>query len=322
MVSILLLLQAQGQMTAKQLAESLEVSERTINRDMEALSSAGIPVLAERGKSGGWKLLDGYQTKLTGLKESEIQSLFVSLPAPLLHDLGLTQTYKDANGKLLAALPVGLRESAKSVWNRIHIDMSTWRQQQEKIAVFETLKTAVWQDHKLQIEYKRMDGKINTYLVQPLGLVAKGSKWYFIASKENEELRSYRASRIRSAVPCEETFERPKDFDLAQYWSRATKAFVESLPSFEVQVEVTAKMLPRLTFENRVVPLIEMENNNKDWIPVKLSFHTEDEAKSYILGFANQIKVIEPKEMQEQILKMAEATVAFYKAGKDNIEKQ
>lgn len=313
LVSILLLLQSQGQMTAKQLAENLEVSERTIYRDMEALSGAGFPVFADRGKSGGWRLLDGYQTKLTGLKESEIQTLFVSHSAQLLDDLGLTRTSKDANDKLLAALPVSYRESAKSVWNRIHVDTSTWRQHKEKMAAFETLKSAIWKEYKLQIEYKRIDGQINTYLVKPLGLVAKGSKWYFIAGKENNELRTYRVSRILSALPAKETFERPKDFNLAQYWSYSTKSFVENLPNYEVRVEVTSAIFPRLSFTDRVVRLVDIEKKNEEWIPVKLAFNTEEEAKGYILGFANQIKIIEPKELHDQILKMAEATVAFYR---------
>lgn len=313
LVSILLLLQSQGQMTAKQLAENLEVSERTIYRDMEALSGAGIPVFAERGKSGGWRLLDGYQTKLTGLKESEIQTLFVSPSAQLLDDLGLTRTSKDANDKLLAALPASYRESAKNVWNRIHIDTSTWRQYKEKMTAFETLKSAIWKEYKLQIKYKRLDGQVNIYLVKPLGLVAKGSKWYFVACKENDELRTYRVSRILSALPTEETFERPKDFNLAQYWSSSTKTFVENLPNYEVWVEVTSAIFPRLIFTDRVVRLVEIRNTSKNWVTVKLSFNTKEEAKGYILGFANQIKIIEPKELHDQILEMAEATVAFYR---------
>jgi predicted DNA-binding transcriptional regulator YafY len=134
LVSILLFLQSQGQMTAKELAESLEVSERTIYRDMEALRGTGIPVYAERGKNGGWSLLEGYQTDLTGLKESEIRALFVSPSAQLLDDLGLTRTSEEAGNKLIASLPSIYRENAKDVWNHIHFDTSTWRQQKEKIS--------------------------------------------------------------------------------------------------------------------------------------------------------------------------------------------
>ncbi|SFP68152.1 helix-turn-helix transcriptional regulator [Salibacterium halotolerans] len=314
LVSILLLLQSQGQLTAKELAEKLEVSERTIYRDMEALSGTGIPVLAERGKNGGWSLLEDYRTNLTGLKESEIRALFVPSSTHLLDDLGLARTSEEARNKLIASLPSIYRENAKDVWNRIHVDVSTWRQRKETMVSFEILKKAIWHENKLKIEYQRVDGETNERVVKPLGLVAKGSRWYFIASKENDDIRNYRASRIRSATPIEETFERPKDFNLAQYWESSTKAFIENLPRYEVWVDVAPSILTWLKFSGRFVQIVEVESRGQEgWIPVKLSFETEDEAKGYILGFADQIKVIEPKGLHDKILKMAEAAVAFYK---------
>ncbi|MEC0713807.1 YafY family protein, partial [Bacillus haynesii] len=199
LISILLMLQAQGQMTAKELAERLEVSERTIYRDMEALSGAGIPVVAERGINGGWSLLDDYQTTLTGLKESEIRALFVPLSEQLLDDLGLTRISEEARNKLIASLPSVYRQNAKDVWNRIYIDTRSWRHKKEKAVSFEVLKDAIWKDRKLNIVYQRADGQTAARIVAPLGLVAKGSNWYLIASKENGEIRNYRASRIQSA---------------------------------------------------------------------------------------------------------------------------
>ncbi|WP_028782207.1 helix-turn-helix transcriptional regulator [Thalassobacillus devorans] len=314
LVSILLLLQAQGQMTAKELAEKLEVSERTIYRDMEALSGTGIPVIAERGKNGGWSLLEDYQTDLTGLKEPEIRALFVSPSAQLLEDLGMARTSEEARNKLAASLPSIYRENAKNVWNRIHIDTSGWRKQKEEITSFEVLKDAIWNENKLKISYQRADGKKDDRIVAPLGLVAKSDLWYLIASKVNGELRTYRASRIQHAVPVNETFERPANFDLAQYWKSSTQAFVKNLPTYEVSVEVTQSILPRLTFTGRFARIIEIGNKKEDdWIPVKLSFDTEEEAKGYILGFANQIKVVEPKELRNKIFQMAESIVKFLK---------
>ncbi|MFD2042914.1 helix-turn-helix transcriptional regulator [Ornithinibacillus salinisoli] len=313
LVSILLLLQSHGRMTAKELAEKLEVSERTIYRDMDALSGTGIPVFAERGKNGGWSLLDDYKTDLTGLKGSEIRALFVSPSTQLLDDLGMTRTSEEARNKLIASLPSIYRENAKDVWHRIHIDTSSWRNQKERIDSFEVLKNAIWIDNKLKILYQRADGRMDERIVQPLGLVAKGNLWYFIAAKENGDIRNYRASRIQYATPTHETFERPENFNLAHYWSSSTKAFIEKLPTYEVRVEVTRSILPRLKFSSRFVSQIDIENRSEEeWIPVKLSFDTEEEAKGYILGFADQIKVIEPEELHNKILKMAEATVAFY----------
>ncbi|MGE8206837.1 helix-turn-helix transcriptional regulator [Heyndrickxia sp. NPDC080065] len=313
LLSILLLLQSQGQMTAKELSERLEVSERTIHRDMEALSGTGIPVFAERGKNGGWSLLEGYRTNLTGLKESEIRTLLVSPSTQLLDDLGMTSTSEEARNKLIASLPSIYRENAKDVWNRIHIDTSAWRKRNEKMETFEVLKNSIWNENKLKIDYERADGETNERIVNPLGLVAKGNRWYFIAAKDSDEIRNYRVSRIKSAEPISETFERPKDFNLAGYWRSSTKAFIENLPKYEVLVEAASSILPRLQFTDRFVQIEEVLNKNQEgWITVKLFFNTEDEAKGYILGFANQMKVIQPKELHNKILKMAEATVSFY----------
>ncbi|XBM33436.1 YafY family protein [Bacillus licheniformis] len=314
LISILLMLQAQGQMTAKELAERLEVSERTIYRDMEALSGAGIPVVAERGINGGWSLLDDYQTTLTGLKESEIRALFVPLSEQLLDDLGLTRISEEARNKLIASLPSEYRQNAKDVCNRIYIDTCSWRHKKEKAESFEVLKDAIWKDQKLKIVYQRADGQTADRVVAPLGLVAKGANWYLIASKENGEIRNYRASRIQSAVFVRETFDRPENFDIAHVWRSSTKEFIERLPTYEVRVKAAQAILPRLSFTNHFVRIIETnEIDQEGWIPVTLSFDTEEEAKRYILGFAEHMRIIEPKELHGKILKMAESIVAHYK---------
>ncbi|WP_368901639.1 helix-turn-helix transcriptional regulator [Oceanobacillus oncorhynchi] len=313
-ISILLLLQSQGRMTAKELSEKLEVSERTIYRDMEVLSGSGIPVFADRGQNGGWSLVDGYQTDLTGLKESEIRALFVPAAPQLLDDLGLTRTSEDARNKVIASLPAAYRESAKDIWSRIHIDTSSWRGTKEKIASFEVLKNAIWKNNKLNILYQRADGQTNHYIVQPLGLVAKGSSWYVIAAKENGDIRNYRASRIQSAVPSKETFERPVDFDIAAYWKNSKQAFIKALPTYEVWVNTSREMLPRLSFSTYFARIIETASTDeKGWTRVKLAFDTKEEAKRFLLGFTDQMTVTEPVELHAEILRMAEAAVAHYK---------
>jgi predicted DNA-binding transcriptional regulator YafY len=317
LISILLLLQSHGRMTAGDLAEKLEVSERTIYRDMEALSGTGIPVFAERGKNGGWSLLEDYQTDLTGLKESEIRALFVSHSAHLLEDLGLTRTSEEARNKLIASLPSTYRENAKDVWNRIHIDTRSWRRQKEKAASFEVLKQAIWKENKLIISYQRGDGETADRLVAPLGLVAKGDLWYLIASKENGDIRTYRASRIHHAEAVEETFNRPEKFDLAEYWSSSTQAFIKNLPTYEVKVEAAKSIVSRLTFTGRFARVLETgPATNAGWIPLTLSFDTEEEAAGYLLGFADQVKVIEPAGLRVKIYNMAESTVSFYRQDK------
>ncbi|WP_306421058.1 YafY family protein [Halalkalibacter sp. APA_J-10(15)] len=304
LISILLLLQSQGQLTAKELAERLDVSERTIYRDMDALSGAGIPVVAERGKKGGWSFLEGYQTNLTGLKESEIHALLVSPSKQLLDDLQLTRTSEDARTKLIASLPAVYREGAKEVWNRIYIDTSSWRNEKEKLKSFEALKQSIWKNHKLNMVYQRSDGQTIERIVQPLGLVAKGNRWYLIASKENGEIRNYRASRIQQASPINETFERPKSFDIAQYWKSSTEAFIKELPTYEVQVKVTQSIIGKLSYSSHFVRVIEISEVDKEgWVLVKLSFDTEEEAIRYILGFSNQMFVVEPQFYAKRYVK-------------------
>lgn len=314
LLSILLLLQSQRQLTAKELAEKLEVSKRTIYRDMEALSGIGIPVFSERGQNGGWSLVDGFQTRLTGMTETELRTLLVSPSIQLLDDLGLTRSSEEARHKLLASQPLANREKAMDVWNRLHIDTSGWRQQKETVTAFDVLKEAIWSDHKLSIIYEQADGKTAERVVSPLGLVAKGERWYLIAQKDNGAIRNYRASRIHSAALANESFKRPENFDLVNYWKASTAAFLATLPTFEVTVEVTAAIWPRLRYSGRFVRVIELgTEREQDWIPVKLAFDTKEEARGYILGFADQIKVIEPKELLSDILQQAEAAVAFYK---------
>lgn len=313
LVAIIMLLQKEGQMTAKKLAKKLEVSERTVHRDMESLSAAGIPVFAERGNNGGWRLLDNYQTKLTGLKESEIRALFVPPSNHMLSDLGLKSLSEQARNKLIASLPQIYRDDAIAVWNRIHVDTSTWRKKESKNHSFDILKNAIWENNKLNIVYIRANGTKTKRVVEPLGLVTKGSVWYLVAS-QNGEFRNYRTSRIQTAELTEETFDRPKQFNLVEYWESSTASFIENMPTYPVKVEVTKAILPRLSWTNRFVQVEELgKGKNENWRSVELFFQTESEAIGYILGFANQIKVIEPKQLHDQILKMAEATVAFYK---------
>ncbi|OIU70513.1 helix-turn-helix transcriptional regulator [Rossellomorea aquimaris] len=314
LISILLLLQSHGRMTAGELAEELEVSERTIYRDMDALSGTGIPVVAERGKNGGWSLLENYRTDLTGLKEAEIQALFVSPSAHLLEDLGLTRTSAEARNKLIASLPSTYRENARDVWNRIHIDTRSWRRQQEKTSSFEVLKRAIWEENKLMITYQTADGKQDDRIVSPLGLVAKGDLWYLIALKDNGEIRNYRASRIQRAELLDEAFTRPADFELAEYWNSSTKAFIKNLPSYEVKVEAAAAIVSRLTFSGRFARVLEVgAESGNGRVPVTLSFDTENEAIGYLLGFGDQVKVVEPVELGSRILEMAERTAASYR---------
>jgi predicted DNA-binding transcriptional regulator YafY len=219
LLSILMLLQSQGRMTAHELAEQLEVSERTIYRDFEALSIAGIPIYTERGPGGGCELLDGYQTRLTGLTEPEVRALFLANSTASLADLGLDQALDQAMLKLSAVLPASSRSSAEQIRQRVHFDASWWYHNDESTKYLPTIQEATYLDRKLSLLY---DGELNEanseLLIDVYGLVSKARVWYLVGYSASQ-MRVLRVSRIQQAHMLEESFLRPNDFDLASFWS-------------------------------------------------------------------------------------------------------
>src|SRR5215510_8438962 len=258
LLSIVLLLQTHQQLTSRVLSERLEVSERTIHRDMEALSSAGIPVVAERGSSGGWSLLGEYRTNLTGLNEDEIQSLFVSQPPKLLADLRLQKASEGALLKLLAALPAMYRRGAERARQRIYVDTASWSRNEEAVPLLPVIQEAVWSERKLHMTYQRGPGCDEVErLVDPLGLVAKGSAWYLVAGVTGH-VRSYRVSRVSAAIVLDERCEPPPDFDLGTYWQTSATTFKSSLPSYLATFKVSPDVFPRLRFAGRFARVGEL----------------------------------------------------------------
>src|SRR5215470_6233614 len=246
LLSILLPLQVHRRMTARTLATRLEVSERTIHRDMVALSGAGVPLTAERGSGGGWRLLEEYRTNLTGLNEAEVQALFLAKPPRLLTDLGLDRAAEAAVIKLLAAIPATARQGAEEVRQRIHVDVPGWRREEEAIPYLPILQEAIWQERRLRFTYGYESGGTSVERVaDPLGLVAKGSVWYFVAAIEGE-MRTFRVSRVRTATLLSDPCLRPLDFDHAAYWEHSTAEFAASFPRYPATVRVAPDLLPYL----------------------------------------------------------------------------
>jgi predicted DNA-binding transcriptional regulator YafY len=299
LLSILLLLQANQRMTAGALARRLEVSPRTIHRDMEALSMAGVPVYAERGTGGGWILPDSFRTDVTGLTETEIQALFVTIPSRLLSDLGLEKASNAALVKLLAALPSVARRDAEQVRQRIHVDGAGWHQSNESVPALATLQEAVWLERKLRLRYRRNDGATVDRLVEPLGLVAKGRLWYLVAATGGD-LRTYRVSRVERAEIVDEPVSRPPDFDLAAFWAQSSAELVANLPRYPITVRVYA----------RVEQIGEPEQDG--WRTVNLVLQTEWEACSYVLGFGPRMEVVAPLELRERVIREAGEVVRHY----------
>ena len=311
LLSILMLLQVHRHMTAGELAERFHVSERTIQRDMEALSLAGVPVYAERGNGGGWRLLEEYRTNLTGLNLSEIQALFVQTPARLLNDLGLNSASDRAFAKLLASLPELQRRTAQQMRERIHVDGAGWFVLEEEAPAFATIQQALWQDRKLRMAYGRSDAAAVERLVDPLGLVVKGRIWYLIAGVGGE-LRTYRVSRVAQAKVTEQPCARPVDFDLATYWAQSTAEFKANLPQYLVVVRADPEIVPSLR-HMRFARVQQVSAPEADgWVRVDILFEIEQEALAQVLGFGPRIAVIEPVELRDLVMQSARTVLALY----------
>ncbi len=310
LLSILLLLQTHTRLTGRELAARLEVSERTIHRDMESLSAAGVPVVAERGAGGGWSLLESYRTNLTGLNLAEVQSLFIAAPSHLMADLGLRQASETALIKLLASLPgERSRHDAAFMRQRIHIDGAGWQQEPELVEWLPVVQEALWQERKLHINYHRNDGELAERLVDPLGLVAKGRIWYLVANVEGQT-RSYRISRIQAAKVADESAERPPDFDLAAFWKESSAQFKANLPRYCA----TFRVDPAIVSDMRYAGHIERQSSPEadGWITVEVRFDVELEARAYALGFGGQLEVLSPLELRDTVLRLAHDVINRY----------
>ncbi len=312
LLSIMLILQVHRRITARELARRLEVSERTIHRDMEALSGAGIPVFAERGSGGGWALLEEYRTNLTGLNKSEIQALFLTRPSRLLADLGLDKASEGAFIKLLASLPSMYRADAEYVHQRIYIDPTGWNHSGETIPFLTAIQGAVWQERRIKITYRRSGCGPVERLLDPLGLVAKGSVWYLVAAT-GDEIRSYRVSRVEGFEMTDELCVRPKGFDLAAYWEQNTIEFKKQLPRYSVSVRVSPMVLPRISFAGRFAKIQQVGSPDETgWAEVLIHFDSEEVAWEYALSFGPQVEVLEPRELRDKVIEMARRVIEFY----------
>jgi predicted DNA-binding transcriptional regulator YafY len=244
LLSIMMLLQARGRMSAEALAEELEVSVRTIYRDIDQLSAAGVPVYADIGRNGGFALLDGWRTRLTGLTAPEARALFLSgLPGPA-SELGLGDEVAAAELKLLAALPADWQTEATRMSSRFHLDPKGWFSAGPRPEFLQLVAEAVWSERRIRIRYDSWT-QVSERLVEPLGLVLKGGIWYLVAQRE-ARLRTYRLTQIQALTLTDETFARPKDFDLPRHWQESTASFEREVYVGTARVRATRVGLSRL----------------------------------------------------------------------------
>ncbi|TGG93187.1 YafY family transcriptional regulator [Natronospirillum operosum] len=313
LVNIMILLQNCGKMTSQQLADHLQVSQRTILRDMDALSVSGIPVVAERGKAGGWRLMDHFRSQLSGINLEDMKALFIPASAKMLQDLGVAPQRVDIRQKLLSVVPEHVRGVAGQYMEKLYIDTETWKPSAEKNAALQIVQQALWEDRKLNMTYEKVNGDRSQRTVCPLGLVAKGSAWYLTAVNEQGEFRNFRVSRIVQAELLAERFTRPESFSLADHWQQSKLAFADALPTFQVEVSVPPDVLRRMTFANQFVTRIHSETSaDQKEVRVTLNFHTEQDAVSYILGFGGQVRLLSPQQLIPDIVQQAKQVIELY----------
>ena len=303
LLRIVFLLQSRGKVTASEVAEELEVSVRTVQRDMEALSGAGIPVYAMRGGDGGWALHHAYRTSLTGLTASDVLSIVVGRPPRLLKDLGLDDPGEGPVLKLMQSISASAKEQAEHARQRIHVDLGGWDGSTHP--TLPLLQQAVWDDRLIRIRYR---ASRSSFPVAPLGLVAKGGSWYLVGLWK-EQFRTYNVTRIHDIEITKERFERPDDFDLPAHWERAQTEFTQGFDSYIVKLRLRGDALIRVQWTYAVTKELS-EPDADGWVDAKLDLRDLDNALPTVRALGSQLVVMGPAELRRRALAEAEAFVA------------
>ncbi len=317
LLSLLMLLQARGRMSARELAAELEVSERTIYRDVEALSAAGVPLYGQAGPEGGYALLDSYRTNLTGLTEGEVRALSMLSIPEALGALGMGQELRAALLKLSAALPEARRHDGASVRQRFYMDSTWWAQGEEPVPHLRTIHDAVWQDRRLHLTYLILPLGIRVEQdVDPYGLVAKAGVWYLVCVV-NGAPRVHRVSALLDVQPLAASFERPETFDLESFWKGLCAARERSYAAYPVTVRVVPEFIPELPryFGAQIrAKLAEAGPPDAEGrITLELAFESLEAARERLLGLGRVVEVLEPLPLRRGLADFAAQIVALYK---------
>ncbi|GAA1004154.1 transcriptional regulator [Acrocarpospora pleiomorpha] len=316
LLSLLLLLQARGRMTAGELSAELEVSIRTVYRDVEALSAAGVPVYADRGPAGGYQLLDGYRTRLTGLTSAEASSLFLAgLPGPAA-ELGLGEVAAAAELKLLAALPPEPRSQAAMMRERFHLDVPGWYRGSDEAPFLAEVAEAVWEQRPLRMRYRRWGPQEVERDIHPYGLVLKGGSWY-LAAETSGDFRTYRVARILGIEALPGRFERRPGFDLVEFWSRFAAEFAARMHTGTATVRLDPDYLGllRYTIGNDVTDtaLTAAETMPDGWLRLAVPIESVRHARWQLLRLGSGVEVLDPPELRKLMAETIEELSVMYR---------
>ncbi|MFY3385099.1 helix-turn-helix transcriptional regulator [Paracidovorax sp. MALMAid1276] len=323
LLSLQMLLETRGRMSAQALAEALEVSVRTLYRDVDQLSAAGVPIYAERGRHGGFALLPGWKTTLTGLTPGEAQAVFLSgLPGPA-RDLGLGSDVQGAQLKLLAALPAAWRDDAQRVSARLHLDPVDWYRDTEPTPHLATVAAAVWSGHQVRLRYESWTDTVER-TVSPLGLVLKAGVWYLVAlaagtgaeAKAKAAPRTYRVASIRAATALPTPVRRPARFDLPQYWAASIARFEAEIFTAEAVVLATPAGLKGLralgSAVARAVAAAPASRRPDGRVAVRMPIESVEHACGQLLRLSPQVEVQRPAALRRALVQRLQATAQLY----------
>lgn len=314
LLSIMLLLNANGRMTALDLSEQLEVSERTIYRDLDALTTAGIPVFAQSGTNGGIYLDEDYRVSLTALSHQELQALFVSADSGALDAIGLRQS--GAMLKLFASLPSRQQSEVERLRQRLHIDPANWFQVVDPPRFLPLLQQAVWEDRRIRTHYQPVETADGDRVLDAYALVAKANIWYLVAKPpeaETSKMRNFRVARVEALELLDEHFERDPAFDLAVYWRESCENFERESSVTHPLYQVILRVHPEMFwyFPGYMEGFYEKvgQPDDEGWQTVRARFADLYDARTRVLGLGAMADVIEPDEVREGVIQTAKAIV-------------
>ncbi len=314
LLSIMIILQMRGRVSADALAREFEVSVRTIYRDIDQLSAAGVPVYAERGRLGGFELMEGYRTRLTGLTQAEAEALALAGVGGAARDLGIGAEAAAAQLKLMASLPPDSGASAQRISARFHVDPISWYARAEAIEILPALASAVWKDQRVRVQYESWKDNV-TRVLDPLGLVLKGGIWYLVAAVDGKP-RTYRVSSIRSLNVLDQGFQRPFRFDLARHWSGSTKEFEERLLGDRAVVKLSPAGVQLLrdvsSAASQAVAADGKPCKPEGWTKARIPVEKMEQAARQLLRLGTDVEVLAPAALRNAIAREARQIAAIH----------
>ena len=318
LLSLLLLLQTHGRLTARELADELEVSIRTIYRDMDALSASGVPVYADRGPDGGYSLLEGYRTHLTGMSPDEAESLAMAGMPTVAAELGLGRVLAAAQLKVQAALPDELAERSRRIAERFHLDAPGWFREADHVPTLTGIADAVWNQRVVRMRYLRWGSTEVERELEPLGIVLKGGVWYLVARPHaGGDPRTYRVTRVLELETLDGRFDRPEGFDLFHYWTARTSELTATLYQAEATVRLSPggmDLVPVVLRPHTARALAERTwpVDDEGWTCAVIPMESIAATRSELLGLGAEVEVVSPATLREQMADAVAAMASLY----------